>query len=134
MPEVRRTHRRRYTRPLRVIEKVEELRPKLQRDLFANRQSFADRNIPVVDAWPSDNVASQIAEGSRRRKREGAAEPLLLRLLHFDRTGRVWPLPARAHSRHIPGYCDRERSPRFEAADAGELPSAQCLIQESVTP
>src|SRR5215475_13396385 len=114
-----------------MVEKVEELRAKLQRDVLADRRSFAEGDIPVVDAGSANHVATEATERPQSRKGERAAEPAKLRLFPIDRAAKVGALPDSAHSSPVAGNRDRERRTRFETANAGELPTSQDMLQEA---
>jgi len=45
-----------------MIERIEELCPELDALLFADGENLEQRNIPVLVAWPLNNVSTCVAE------------------------------------------------------------------------
>src|ERR1044071_4656897 len=55
---------------VRVVQKIEELRPKLYRVLFMYRNALEERYIPVLRAGTINDIAPGRAVGAVRRKLE----------------------------------------------------------------
>src|SRR5262249_17380725 len=49
-------------REVRVVEQVEELSPELQVDLLGQSRIFEEREVELLEAGPSQRIASQVAE------------------------------------------------------------------------
>src|SRR6185369_5670669 len=73
-----------------MIEKIENLDPKLYADLLAQFSVLHDRTVSIVEPWPDDHIPAQAAKTRNRRKYRGI-EPTIYAADDRDRSAYVRP-------------------------------------------
>jgi len=105
-----------------VVKEVEDLGPNLRTQSIAERNVLSDRKIHVIEPWPDDDVAAQVAE-VRNRSEYRSVEPTLDAADDVDWTGHIWPQCVRYSIECAVAGDDVDGVAALSLEDPGKLPA-----------
>ena len=124
-----------------MIPNVEELRAKLQANLFVNGEHLEDGEIPVLESGPANDVASRIAKGEEdgivhkgagvEDRSRDAGFPVLIAYEvrpHFIKSNTSATIAGGDIGQ---GIGNREPIASLRGYDAGDLPVSDDLIEHA---
>src|SRR5262245_41355210 len=107
-----------------MVKEVEELGQKLRTQSLAERNVLSDRKIHVIEPWPDDNVAAQVAEAGNRSEYR-SVEPTLDATDDVDRTGHIGTQCVRYSIERAVARDDVDGVAALHLGDPGKLPAIE---------